>query len=263
MTTAIDAPFPIAGAELHVAAPEGDGEPLVLIHGAWTDHATWNLVVPHLEAFRVIRYDRRGHSRSTRGDRPATRRRHEDDLAALIEALDAGPVHLAGGSYGALMALSLAGRRPDLVRSVVAHEPPAFALHPVREAIALFAGVCDEIAAGDAETAARRFFEEAILGPGGWALVPEPVQRAAIANAPTFADMLEDPAWDALDVAAVAAFPGRRLITYGDAGPAWLPDVARTVAKRTGSAGRRIAGAGHTPHHTHPAEFAAVISLMG
>jgi pimeloyl-ACP methyl ester carboxylesterase len=70
-TTAIDAPFPVAGAELHVAAPQGDGAPLVLIHGAWTDHATWNLAVPHLEAFRVIRDDRRGHSRSTRGDRPA------------------------------------------------------------------------------------------------------------------------------------------------------------------------------------------------
>jgi pimeloyl-ACP methyl ester carboxylesterase len=263
MTTAIDAPFPIAGAELHVAAPEGDGEPLVLIHGAWTDHATWSLVVPHLERFRVIRYDRRGHSRSTRGEEPATRRRHEDDLAALIEALDIGPVHLAGGSYGALMALSLAGRRPDLVRSVVAHEPPALALHPVPEAKAMFERVRDEIVAGDAEAATRRFFEEAILGPGGWALVPEPLQRAAIANAPTFVDMLADPAWDALDVAAVAAFPGRRLITYGDAGPDWLPAVARTVARRTGWAGRRIAGAGHTPHHTHPEDLAAVISLIG
>ena len=54
-----------------------------------------------------------------------------------------------------------------------------------------------------------------------------------------------------------------RVFRYGDAGPAWLPDVARTVAKRTGWAGRRIAGAGHTPHHTHPEAFAAVISLIG
>ena len=77
----------------------------MLIHGAWTDHATWNLVVPRLEAFRVIRYDRRGHSRSTRGDRPATRRRHEDDLAALIEGAGHTPHHTHPEEFAAVISL--------------------------------------------------------------------------------------------------------------------------------------------------------------
>ena len=177
----------------------------------------------------------------------------------MIGSLGAGPVHVVGSSYGALLALGLAGRRPDLVSGVVAHEPPAVALHPVPEMEALFAAVGEQIAAGDAAGATRRFFEDAVLGPGGWKLVPEPVQAAAIANAGTFLDMLADPGWGALDVAAVTRFAGPLRITCGDTGPDWLPAVAADVATRLGREPTVIAGAGHTPHHTHPEAFAAVI----
>ena len=241
--------------ELYVDRPVGEGEPLVLIHGGWTDHTTWNRLVALLtESFRVVRYDRRGHSRSERGAAPPTRRRHEDDLAAIIERLDCAPAHLVGTSYGAVMALSLAGRRPDLVRSVVAHKPPALALMPLPDVEALFDSVRDEILAGDPDAATRRFFEEAVLGPGGWDLVPEPVRGAAIANAQTYIDMLADPAWGALDIEAVARFTGPTLITYGDTGPRWLPELAVSVAERIGCPTQKIAGAGtprttHTPRH--------------
>ena len=101
--------------------------------------------------------------------------------------------------------------------------------------------------------------EPLVLGPGGWSLVPEPVQAAAIGNASTFEDMLADPDWGALDTDAIAAFPGRILITSGDTGPDWLPHVARTVARRIEAPVQVIHGAGHTPHHTHPEAFAAAI----
>jgi pimeloyl-ACP methyl ester carboxylesterase len=45
----------------------GDGDPLVLVHGSWGDHSNWQGVVPTLtQSFRVVTYDRRGHSRSGR-----------------------------------------------------------------------------------------------------------------------------------------------------------------------------------------------------
>jgi pimeloyl-ACP methyl ester carboxylesterase len=246
--------------DLFVDQSVGDGDPLVLIHGGWTDHTTWSRLVPFLtESFRVIRYDRRGHSRTRRGAVQPTRRRHEDDLAAIIERLDCAPVNLVGTSYGAVMALALAGRRPDLVRSVVAHEPPALALVSMPDVEALFDSVLDEMREGDPAAATRRFFEQAVLGPGGWKLVPEPVQRAAIANAQTYVDMLADPAWGALDVRAVARFTGPMLITYGDTGPQWLPQVALSVAERIGCPTLMIHGAGHTPHHTHPEALAEII----
>src|SRR5919204_5220087 len=84
----------------------GEGDPLLFVHGSWTDHATWELVVPELsKQFRVISYDRRGHSRSSA---PAGQGRVEDDvadLAALIEHLDAVPAHVAGNSLRAAISI--------------------------------------------------------------------------------------------------------------------------------------------------------------
>lgn len=251
----------IDATELYVAPTVGEGDPLVLIHGGWTDHTTWNaLAGPLARSFLVLRYDRRGHSRSARGPVRPTRRRHEDDLAALLETV--GPAHLIGTSYGAAIALALAGRRPELVRGVVAHEPPLLGLVPMPEIEALFRGVARQIEAGEPAAATKRFFEAAVLGRGGWGLVPEPVRRAAIGNAQTFVDMLADPGWAGLDVTAAARFPGPVLVTHGDTGPGWLPRLAISVADRIGRPKTLIPGAGHMPHHTHPDAFAAIVAAF-
>ena len=251
----------VDGVELHVEAPIGDGEPLVLVHGGWTDHSTWAaLVAPLAESFRVVTYDRRGHTRSERGAGPAPRRQDEDDLAAIVEALGLGPAHLVGSSYGAAISLALAGRRPELVRSVVAHEPPLLGLVAVREIEALMRSVQDQLAAGDIEAGTRRFFEDAVLGPGAWDVIPEQLRHVAMGNAQTFVALREDPHWATLDVAAVARFPGRLVVTRGAASPPWLGHVTASVAAMLGRDPRVIPGAGHSPHLTHPEAFAALIA---
>jgi pimeloyl-ACP methyl ester carboxylesterase len=251
----------INGVDLYVAPPAGDGELVVLVHGAWTDHAAWTALVPPLaRTLRVVSYDRRGHSRSERGPDPAPRSLHEDDLAALIKALGRGPAHLVGSSYGAAIALSLAGRRPELVRSVVAHEPVLIGLVPMPEVEAGMRSVHDQIAAGDVAGGTRRFFEEVILGPGGWERLPEALRGVSVANARTYLDMGADPHWASLDVRAVRRFPGPVLVTHGDASPAWLPHVALEVAAWIGRETKVVAGAGHSPHMTHPHAFAAMIA---
>jgi pimeloyl-ACP methyl ester carboxylesterase len=251
----------INGVHLHVEAPVGAGEPLILVHGGWTDHNTWALLVPLLaRSFRVISYDRRGHSLSERGPGASPRLQEEDDLIGLIEELGLAPVHLVGSSYGASIVLAVAGRRPDLVRAVVAHEPPLVGLFAAPALEELFELVQDQIAAGDAPGATRRLFEGISHLPGAWDAVPERVQQAAIANAQTFLDLREDPAWGDLDVRAVARFPGPITITWGDAGPIWMPRIAVSVADALRRDPAVIHGAGHTPHHTHPEAFAAVIA---
>ena len=57
------------------------GEPLVLVHGSWGDHHNWDKVVEELsENFRVLTYDRRGHSQS---ERPPGQGSVEEDIADL------------------------------------------------------------------------------------------------------------------------------------------------------------------------------------
>ncbi len=103
--------------------------PLVLVHGGWGSYHQWDLVVLGLaESFRVLTYDRCGHSESEHPPAQARVRDNVGDLAALIERLGLAPAYVAGNSLGALIALLLAGERPDLLRGVIVHEPAPFSL---------------------------------------------------------------------------------------------------------------------------------------
>lgn len=91
--------------------------PLVLVHGSWDSHRDWDLVVPALaESFRVLTYDRRGHSQSERLDGQGNVREDVADLAALIEHLGLAPAWVAGNSFGTSIALRLAGPSQTLPR---------------------------------------------------------------------------------------------------------------------------------------------------
>jgi pimeloyl-ACP methyl ester carboxylesterase len=259
----------INGIELYYER-HGDGDDtLVLVHGSWTDHLSWQLVTPMLaERHRVLVYDRRGHSRSERPTTQGTRRNDEDDLAALVEALDLAPVHLIGNSYGASISLGLAARRPDIVHSVIAHEPPLLAVAHPGTTMAASAdrihATLDEVAAmlrtGDLEAGTRHFIEAVALGPGTWQMLPDDSRRTFIANAATFLDTYGDPRWDAVpepnDVPV--------LLTDGDASPIWLAQVVAELATTSypHAARHTFLGAGHIPHLTHPSHHAASVTAF-
>src|ERR687894_3327438 len=100
----------------------GEGPLVVLVHGAM-DRSGGMLRVRRLlqGTCRVLRYDRRGYARSLSAGPPTSFGQQVDDLAAL---LDGRPAVLAGHSFGGLICLALAERRPELVRSVLAYEAP-------------------------------------------------------------------------------------------------------------------------------------------
>jgi pimeloyl-ACP methyl ester carboxylesterase len=252
----------INGVDLHVERV-GEGEPVVLVHGGWTDARSWAFVAPALaDRFTVVTYDRRGHSRSERGDGPIPRQRDEDDLIALVEALDVGRVSLVGNSYGGSISLGVATRRPELVCTVAAHEPPLMdLLHDVERAHVMNAmrDIADVIRWGQVELGTRRFIEEVALGPGSWRHLPPDVQATFVANAGMFLEVVDDPACGALDPSAVGT---PALISAGSATDAtWLPAIAGRLGRAIGGATLRVfAGAGHAPHLTHPAEYVAAIT---
>jgi pimeloyl-ACP methyl ester carboxylesterase len=101
----------------------GSGPPLVLVHGAFSDHETnWEFVKPEFrERFTVYAIARRG-----RGDTDATEGHSlEDearDVVAVIRRVHK-PVFLLGHSYGAHCALVAAHAAPERVRKLVLYEP--------------------------------------------------------------------------------------------------------------------------------------------
>jgi pimeloyl-ACP methyl ester carboxylesterase len=116
----------VRGVELHYIE-QGQGEPLILLHGGLGDYRSWEPQIKLLSRqYRVISYSRRYHFPN---NNPFISKYHSayteaDDLAALIRKLKLGRVHLIGTSIGAFTALVLAVRHPELVRSVVLAEPP-------------------------------------------------------------------------------------------------------------------------------------------
>ena len=101
---------------------EGTGLPVVFIHGVATLGELWAEDLADLAAdFRIIVYDRRGYGASSSS--PRSWRAHAEDTVALIEALNAAPAVLVGYSAGAIIALDLALKRPDLVARIVLLDP--------------------------------------------------------------------------------------------------------------------------------------------
>ncbi|WP_155372569.1 alpha/beta fold hydrolase [Catellatospora vulcania] len=115
----------VPGARLHYEV-RGTG-PLVVLIGAPMDGRAFTPLAELLAAdHTVLTTDPRGIFRSQVDDREqdSTPQQRGDDLARLITHLDAGPAVVLGSSGGAVSALALAEARPDLVRTVIAHEPP-------------------------------------------------------------------------------------------------------------------------------------------
>lgn len=109
--------------DLHVERL-GDGPPAILVHGSFGSGAgAFAGQRPLADAYELLLVDRRGFGRTPAGDDVGWRTDTED-LVALLEEL--GGAHLVGHSYGGVVCLLAAGTRPDLTRSVVAVEPPAF-----------------------------------------------------------------------------------------------------------------------------------------
>lgn len=250
---------------------QGVGDtPLVLVHGSWGSHHNWDLVVPGLAgSFRVLTYDRRGHSESERRDQQGSVREDVADLAALIEHLGLGPAWVAGNSFGASITLRLAGERPDLLRGIVAHEPPLFALLAtdarvapmLHEAAVRVRAVVERIASGDHAGAAEQFVETVALGPGTWAQLPPDLQATFITNAPTYLDEARDPEQLAFDPASVSAFVRPALLTTGDQSPPiFAPVVAMLADVMPHAVVATFPGAGHIPHVTHPDAYVETVT---
>jgi pimeloyl-ACP methyl ester carboxylesterase len=111
-------------------------QPVLLMIGSPMGASGFPTLASHFTDRTVVTYDPRGVERSARtdGSGEVSPNDHAGDLAAVIEALDAGPVDLFASSGGAVNALALLAQRPELIKTLVAHEPPLEAILPDSEA---------------------------------------------------------------------------------------------------------------------------------
>ncbi len=175
----------------------GTGVPLVLVHGTLGDYRTWaGQMQPFGAHCRTIAVSLR-HCWPERWDGEGddfTVQQHIEDVAALIAALDAGPVHLLGHSRGGHIAFRVAQTFPDRIRKLILVEPGG-ALAPDLEPPeppksppvalgAVYAEAAERIRRGAIDEGLKPT-AEAIYGPGGWTKLPEDKRRQMRDNART------------------------------------------------------------------------------
>lgn len=99
----------------------GSGQPLVLLHGAFSAIGTsFGKVLPALTKNRqVIAFELQGHGRTADIDRPLTLEGMAEDVAAALRQLGVEQTDLFGYSMGASVALYLTIKYPEIVRKLV------------------------------------------------------------------------------------------------------------------------------------------------
>ena len=261
----------INGVELRYEV-NGSGEPLVLVHGSWGDHHNWDAVVsPLAESFRVLTYDRRGHGASERPAGQGSVFEDADDLACLLDELGLAPAHIAGNSFGAAAVLRAATRRPDVFRTLIAHEPPLFPLLAGTELEPALVEVQRRIDAvtrlledGDDQGAARLFVETVAFGPGAWeGQLTREMREAFIFNAPTFLDEVRDADALQMDLDALSGFDRPALLTSGTESAPFFGPVVDMVAESLPRSERvTIDGADHVPHISVPGRYVELVRIF-
>ncbi len=121
----------VNGASIRYDVYPGSGETVVFIHGLMLPSESFGAQVAALKGrYRVLTYDLRGQGASEKTAEGLTIDGLTADAVVLIESLAQGPVHLVAFSMGTFIALRVAARRPDLVRSLCLIGPSAEAEDP-------------------------------------------------------------------------------------------------------------------------------------
>lgn len=260
-----DMPFSVINGIRLYSEWHGDGEPVVLVHGSWGDHHNWDSVVPGLaQTFRVLTYDRRGHSQSERLGRQGSIEEDVADLALLITAQQAAPAHIVGNSFGASIVLKLALARPDVFASLTVHEPPLVGLLGNAPGLAAvqqrMEAVIATLQSGRTAQGAQQFVETIALGPGMWERLPPEMQQTFAFNASTWLDEMNEEGAYLLDLRRLAAFDRPALISRGDQSPPFFGTILDTIGETLPHARRHtFIGAGHVPHLTHPGDYVRIV----
>ena len=99
----------------------GEGQPLVLLHGAFSAIGTsFGKILPGLaKTHQVIAFELQGHGRTADIDRPLTLEGMAEDVAAALPQLGIEQADVLGYSSGGSAALHFAMQHPEMLRKLV------------------------------------------------------------------------------------------------------------------------------------------------
>ncbi len=243
------------------ALDDGEGPPLLLVHGGGGGTASWDGVIRSLaDGFRVVRIARRIYVPGATTPPYYSTAVEAADILAIAGLLGRPPL-LAGHSSGAVAALEAAVRAPEALAGLFLYEPPVSTRSLAGGEAARRARAAFE--AGDAREAMRIHLRYIVREPADLVetMVADPKARAAFTAkaAAGFADI------DALDALGVGVERFRRLhvpttLVQGETSPAHLRERLADLATALPDARIvTLAGQGHTAHLTAPAELAEAI----
>ena len=244
----------------HDVAPAAPVATAVLVPGYTGSKEDFALLAAPFAAagVRYVAIDQRGQYESPGPDDPAayTVDALAADLLDFLAALDAGPVHLVGHSFGGLVARAAVLRAPAVVTSLalLGSGPAGLsgprvdgmrALEPVLDAHgpeALFEAI---LAASPvrAEGPLRSFLRERFL-------------RSNVTGLRAMGDALTDEPDRVDDLRTTGV---RTFVACGEHDDAWPPDVQRAMARRLGAPFEAIPGAVHSPAAEAPEQTAKAL----
>ena len=245
----------------------GSGPTVLLVHETATTSAAWDPVARALvRETRAVSYDRRGWGASSapEGYRRTTIEEQSEDAAVLLESLGAGPGVVCGAGVGAVIALDLIMRRPELVLGGVLVEPPLMALLPeATEALSDDRVALQEaVAERGAEGAVELYLSGALsaLGAGVGRLPPALTADARERSHVLFAELGAPAAWS-MPLLELGSAQRPSLIVTASSTPQLLLSAAKALGARLAASELRELGVERAPPHVGDPEGVGALAL--
>ena len=215
-------------------------ERVVLVHGSVSGAAaTWAAQRALGARWRLVMVERPGFPPGP----PVERVDFDDDAVLVAAALEDG-AHLVGHSYGGVVSLLAAGRRPEAVRSLTVIEPPAMGVARGHPAVERFVSDGERLWATGPTDDPEAFLRAFLTFVGASLEPPSPRSPGLEQGARTL--LVERPPWEAaidLDVLRAAGFP---VLVVSGRHDAAFDEVCDVLETRLGAERAVLPGAGHT-----------------
>lgn len=247
----------------------GSGPSLILLHGLFTDHTTWDSVGDALDKhYRVVAPDLPGFGQSEKPPEsrfPYGINAFAEAVVDLYAGLELGRAVLVGHALGGAVAITLAARHPELISRLVLVDALCYPAAPDLASKVALAPIVGGFAFKQlwGKSAFRAYFRESYLSRDA---------RIPTARVDHYYETFNTPAARASALATLRATRDTRpvvadiaristptLIIWGRDDSLYPATLGQRMAREIHDAGFQMLDAGHAPQEELPSDVAQVI----